>query len=58
MDPANELPSDYYLIPRAGVDLDALRLWQHNGARIDTYRFDSLSFFVGMAALLPVEGAA
>jgi DNA invertase Pin-like site-specific DNA recombinase len=58
MDPSNELPSDYYLIPRVGIDLDALRLWQHNGARIDTYRFDSLSFFVGMATLLPVEGAA
>ncbi len=58
MDPSNELPSDYYLIPRTGIDLASLRLWQHNGARVDTYRFESLSFFVGMAALLPVEGAA
>ena len=59
MDPANEQPSDYYLIPRLGVPLTELRLNQHNGARIDTYRFDSLSFFLGMASLHPVnEGAA
>ena len=45
MDPTNEQPSDYYLLPRMGIDLASLRLWQHNGARIDTYRFDTLSFF-------------
>ncbi len=59
MDPANEQPSDYFLIPRMGIPLTKLRLQQHNGARIDTYRFDTLSFFLGMATLLPVrEGAA
>ena len=58
MDPANEQPSDYYLIPRIGMDLARLRLCQHNGARIDTYRFDTLAFFTSMATLLPIEGAA
>ncbi|MCE9635795.1 MAG: recombinase family protein [Planctomycetes bacterium] len=58
MDPSNEQPSDYYLIPRMGVDLGRLKLCQHNGARIDTYRFDTLSFFMGMATLLPIGGAA
>jgi hypothetical protein len=58
MDPANEQPSDYYLIPRLGVHLDQLQLRQFNGARIDTYRFDTLSFFVGMATLHPIGGAA
>ena len=59
MDPANQQPSDYFLIPRMGIPLTKLRLNQHNGARIDTYRFDTLSFFLGMATLLPVnEGAA
>jgi len=58
MDPSNEQPSDYYLIPRIGVDLTRLLLHEHNGARIDTYRFDSLSYFLGMATLLPIERAA
>ena len=58
MDPANEQPSDYYLIPRMGIDLRHLKLCEHNGARIDTYRFDTLSFLMGMATLLPIEGAA
>ena len=58
MDPSNEQPSDYYLLPRIGVDLTRLRLQEHNGARIDTYRFDTLSFFLGMATLLPIEVAA
>lgn len=58
MDPANEQPSDYYLLPRLGIDLRRLRLYEHNGARIDTYRFDTLSFLMGMATLLPIGGAA
>lgn len=58
MDPANEQPSDYYLIPRFGIDLARLQLREHNGARIDTYRFESLAFFLGMAALRPIGGAA
>jgi DNA invertase Pin-like site-specific DNA recombinase len=58
MDPSNEQPSDYYLIPRLGIDLRRLKLCEHNGARIDTYRFDTLSFLMRMATLLPIEGAA
>lgn len=58
MDPANEQPSDYYLIPRLGIDLRHLRLCEHNGARIDAYRFDTLSFLMRMATLLPIGGAA
>jgi len=58
MDPSNEQPSDYYLIPRIGVDLTRLLLHENNGARIDTYRFDTLSYFLGMATLLPIERAA
>ena len=58
MDPQNEQPSDYYFLPRMGVHLGRLRLRQFNGARIDTYRFDTLSFFTKMATLLRVGGAA
>ncbi|MCA9316492.1 MAG: recombinase family protein [Planctomycetes bacterium] len=58
MDPSNEQPSDYYLIPRLGMDLRRLKLREHNGARIDTYRFETLSFFLGMAMQQPIGGAA
>ena len=58
MDPQNEQPSDYYFLPRIGVELGRLRLCQFNGARIDTYRFDTLSYFTGLATLLRVGGAA
>ncbi len=58
MDPGNQQPSDYYLVPRMGASISRLHLRQYNGARIDTYRFDTLSFFIGMAASSPIGGAA
>ena len=58
MDPANDMPTDYYLIPRLDVEWSKLTLHEHNGARIDTYRFDTLGFFLEMAACVSVEGAA
>lgn len=58
MDPANDMPSDYYLIPRLDLDWARLTLHETNGARIDTYRFDSLDFFLQMAACARVEDAA
>lgn len=58
MDPANEQPSDYYVIPRLDVEWSKLLLHEHNGARIDTYRFDTLAFFLGLAACARIEEAA
>lgn len=58
MDPANDMPSDYYLIPRLDIEWAKLSLSEHNGARIDTYRFDSLGFFRDMASCVSVEGVA
>lgn len=58
MDPANDQPSDYYLIPRLDIEWPKLQLHQYNGARIDTYRFDTLAFFFGMAGSARIEGAA
>lgn len=49
MDPANEMPSDYYLFPRFGVSLERLVLRPDNGAHIDTFRFETLDFFREMA---------
>jgi len=58
MDPANDMPSDYYLIPRLDIEWAKLSLSEHNGARIDTYRFDTLGFFQNLAACVSVEGVA
>ena len=58
MDPANDMPSDYYLIPRLDIEWAKLSLSEHNGALIDTYRFDSLGFFRDMASCVSVEGVA
>ena len=57
MDPANEQASDYYLLPRIGIDLQRLVLHQNNGAKIDAFRFETLEFFRGMA-LCHVIGTA
>lgn len=58
MDPSNDMPSDYYLIPSLDIEWSKLALSEHNGARIDTYRFDTLGFFREMASCVSVEGAA
>ena len=44
MDPGNEQPSDYYLLPRIGIDLGLLTLHGNNGAQIDTFRFETLDY--------------
>ncbi len=58
MDPANDQPSDYYLIPRLDVEWPKLLLHEQNGARIDTYRFDTLEFFLALAECARIEEAA
>jgi DNA invertase Pin-like site-specific DNA recombinase len=58
MNPANDQPTDYYLLPRLDIEAERLRLGEHNGAHIDTYRFESLDFFMGMAVQVRIEVAA
>lgn len=50
MDPGNEIPRDYYLLPRIDMGEAVLRLCEHNGLSLDAYRFDDLSAFHRMAA--------
>jgi DNA invertase Pin-like site-specific DNA recombinase len=50
MAPDNELPRDYYLLPRLDMGAAVLRLCEHNGLSLDAYRFDDLSAFHRMAA--------
>lgn len=50
MAPGNEVPRDYYLLPRLDMGDAVLRLCEHNGLSLDAYRFDDLSAFHRMAA--------
>jgi len=58
MDPDNEQPTDYYLLPTIDLEMPEFRLAEFNGASIDTFRFDSLEFFIGMAKVIQIEEAA
>ena len=58
MDPENEQPTDYYLLPTIDLDMPELRLAEFNGASVDTFRFESLEFFFGMAKVVQIEVAA
>jgi hypothetical protein len=49
MDAANQTPIDYYLLPLIDMEIERLRLAESNAFHLDTYRFDSLAFFFGMA---------
>jgi hypothetical protein len=58
MDAANEHPVDYYLLPMIDLPDQRLRLNEENGIFLDTYRFESLSYFIQMAGRVRIEVAA
>jgi len=58
MDAANSVPIDYYLLPLIDLEIERIRLAEYNGAYLDTYRFDNLDFFFGMAEHAAVGVAA
>ncbi len=58
MDPANEAPSDYYLLPYLDMTTPKILLREFNGAHLDTYRFDTLDYFMDMARRARIEDAA
>ena len=58
MDFANKNPLDYYLLPIIDIDMEKLRLAEENGAYLDTYRFDNLDFFFGMAEQVKIRLAS
>jgi DNA invertase Pin-like site-specific DNA recombinase len=49
MDAENREPLDYYLSPGIDMDPGKITLGEENGANLDTYRFNTLDFFFGMA---------
>jgi DNA invertase Pin-like site-specific DNA recombinase len=50
MDRPNRDPLDYYLLPRLDMSVPHLRLAEHNGVSLDSYRFETLEPLFGMAA--------
>jgi DNA invertase Pin-like site-specific DNA recombinase len=58
MDSANENLADFYLLPMIDLDDRDFRLREDNGVFMDTYRFDSLNYFVRMASRVRIEVAA
>jgi DNA invertase Pin-like site-specific DNA recombinase len=58
MDAANREPLDYYLLPRLDFTFQKLMLAEDNHVGLDTYRFDDLNFFFGMAERAWIPEAA
>lgn len=58
MDPTNQCPNDYYLLPIMDVETPKLLLCESNGAYLDTYQFKSLNYFTEIAARHELEVAA
>jgi hypothetical protein len=58
MDEENKAPLDYYLLPAIDITPGKLLLAQDNGVGLDTYRFDTLDYFFGMAQRARIREAA
>lgn len=58
MDEENKAPLDYYLLPAIDITPGKLLLAQDNGVGLDTYRFDTLDYFLGMAQRARIREAA
>jgi hypothetical protein len=58
MDAANQVPTDFYLLPRIDLRQPELRLRATNGVAVDTYRRDTLTQFIALAARARIEVAA
>jgi DNA invertase Pin-like site-specific DNA recombinase len=58
LDADNRKPHDYYLLPSIDMNKPRLRLAERNGLSLDSYRFETLEFFFGLAARSPFAEAA
>ena len=50
MDRSNRASLDYYLLPRIDMTMPKIRLAEHNGVSLDSYRFESLEALFDLAA--------
>jgi DNA invertase Pin-like site-specific DNA recombinase len=58
MDTENQDPLDYYLLPSLDITFERLMLAEDNPINLDTFRFDTLDFFFGMARRKQIWEAA
>jgi DNA invertase Pin-like site-specific DNA recombinase len=58
MDAENQSPLDYYLLPRLDMTFERLMIAEDNPISLDTFRFDRLDFFLGMARRARLPEAA
>jgi DNA invertase Pin-like site-specific DNA recombinase len=58
MDSTNAGIRDYYLLPAIDMTWEHLRIAEENGVYLDSYRFETLDFFLGMAERIKLEEAA
>ena len=58
MDPENQIPLDYYLLPRVSVAPCPLRLREDNGLSLDGFRYESLDAFFRLASRRPLGRTA
>lgn len=55
---SNEAPDDFYLLPHIDITLPRLLLAESNGSTLDTYRFDTLDYFLQLAVRVKITVAA
>ena len=55
MNPANDEPTDFYLLPLFDIHTPSLRLGEYNAAYVDAYRVDSLDGFARLALRTRIE---
>jgi DNA invertase Pin-like site-specific DNA recombinase len=55
LSPTNENILDYYVFPKIETLTAHVRLAGENGIKLDSYRFDNLDFFLGMARRVRIE---
>jgi DNA invertase Pin-like site-specific DNA recombinase len=58
MNAANRDPLDYFLLPAMDVTFEKLMLAEDNAISLDTYRFNTLDFFFGMAQRTQIQEVA
>jgi DNA invertase Pin-like site-specific DNA recombinase len=55
---ANDAPLDYYLLPRLDFGLPRISLADRNAIEVESYRFDTLEYFYGMAQRTRIRRAS
>jgi DNA invertase Pin-like site-specific DNA recombinase len=58
MNPANEQPADYYLLPIMDLGSSRFLLCEENGVHLETYQFDTLDYFTELSLRKHIEAVA